>query len=312
MTSTGEIDRLVSRVAAPIASSALARCAPGSFPKRMRRDLEDLAGMLADLARGDTSSLDRGFAYGVGGALIDLAAKAKGDDGAPLHSAGQALYAIDTLLDARGGNAHVTAEEALVSGVENLAAALSADPTSRTESSRLVALHDDEQRVLEVETRLGLHRFVAELAKAHGHEELRGIALATDDTLATLSAVACTDATALGEPARWLPSEWPLGDTAGCLALASALLQATYDAQRAALAQHRRRSFDTLVRALGSFAERASWLRADGCLVPLGRDVLFVVFSTDASEESERWSLEAAGQLNAPQIATKYREALAG
>ena len=50
MTSTGEIDRLVSRVAAPIASSALARCAPGSFPKRMRRDLEDLAGMLADLA----------------------------------------------------------------------------------------------------------------------------------------------------------------------------------------------------------------------------------------------------------------------
>lgn len=312
MTSEADVVRLVGRVAAPIAALALSRCASATLPKRTRRDLEDLSGMLAELERGEMTSLDRGFAYGLGGALADLAQKAKGREAAPLLSAGQALYALDTLLDARGGNAHVTAEEALVSGLEILAAAVGADPAGLGEAAQLVATHDVEQRLLEVETRLALLRFAGELVKARSEETLQGIALVTDDTLATLSALACTDASSRGASARWLPAEWTLGDSSGCFELASTLLRATHDAHRAQLGVHRRRSFETLVRAMETFVERGSWLRPDGSQVPLRRGVLFVVLCTDPSEESERWSLDAAERLSAPEIAAAYRAAILG
>jgi hypothetical protein len=144
------------------------------------------------------------------------------------------------------------------------------------------------------------------LRASHASERLLGYALCTDDSLTTLSAVACTAeslAKSRAPAARWLPVEWSYADSGERFAFVRELLEASYRARGSTgFDAHVERAFAVCVESLGELRARRS----------IDDDVLLVAVSTDPDPLFLEWAVAGAATLNSPEVAEGFRRAACG
>lgn len=274
-------------------------------PAESLRALAELVEILGVAARGDREAVDGGYLYSLGGAAVDLSQRPSVKEGALFDALGATAYAVDAALGwetSRSPEKHAQACANLARAARGASSIADIAPRIMEAVGRI----DVRLRVLrEALPPVVVASFEA-LRAAHASERLLGYALCTDDSVTTLSAVACS-AESLAESrapdARWLPVEWSYWDSAEGFAFARGLLDASYRARGGAgFDAHVERAFAVCVESLNDLRARRR----------LEEDVLLVAVSTDPGPPLLEWAVAAAATLNGPELAEGFRRAAGG
>ena len=274
-------------------------------PAESQRALSELVEILGVAARGDHEAVDAGHLYSLGGVAVDLSQRPSVKEGTLFDALGASAYAVDAALGweaSRSPEKHAQACANLCRAARGASSIADIAPSIMEAVGRI----DVRLRALrEALPSVVVASFEA-LRASHSGERLLGYALCTDDSVTTLSAVACT-AESLAESrapdARWLPVEWSCWDSGEGFAFARGLLDASYRARGSeGFDAHVERAFDVCVESLGELRARRR----------VEDDVLLVAISTDPGPPLSEWAVAGAAKLNSPELAEGFRRATCG